>query len=332
MKVLITGATGFIGSYLVKRIHGLGYRCRCLVRDLSKAKEIFKGFNEIEFVVGDITDLDSLENITEDIDFVFHLASIRGHDLPSQEAFERFRKVNVIGTKNIFKACLRNEKIKKIFHFSSTAVYGIPREHLLDEKTECRPYTPYQVSKYEADLEAFAYIKKGLPIVIFRPCKIYGPGFIGDFLIMAKIAKRGFYPKFGIGDNLFPALFISDMVEAVVLGIDKARLYEVYMIGPNMSNKQEEIALVMQSFFKKKSFKIYIPVIIAKIFVFILEKLSLAINRKPIVTYRNISSIVFDRVLNIDKTKRDLGFKPMVSLEEGLLKTLDWFESEGLLE
>ncbi|MDP8260071.1 MAG: NAD(P)-dependent oxidoreductase [Candidatus Gygaella obscura] len=332
MKALITGATGFIGTYLVKRLHGLGFDCRCLVRDLDKAKSIFYGFDNIEFIVGDIVDPESLNGITDGIDYVFHLASIKGHDLPSKESLERFRRVNVEGTRNILKQCLNNiDDIKKIFHFSSTATYGILRNHLLSEETSCNPFTCYQVSKYEADLLVFSYMNNGLPLVILRPCMIYGPGFTGDFLTMARVAKSRFYPKFGNGNNFFPAMYIDDLIDLVILAIDKASLKELYLVGPDKSNTQNEVANIMQTFFKKKLIRIYLPIFLARLLAFIEEKTFLSVGKNPIVTYRNISSITFDRFINFDKSNHIFKFHPKVSLKEGLLKTLSWYKKEGLI-
>lgn len=78
---MITGATGFIGSNLTKSLYKQGYKCRCIVRNIRKANKIFKNYNEIEFVIGDITRHETLVGIGKNFDIVFHLAAIKGYIL-----------------------------------------------------------------------------------------------------------------------------------------------------------------------------------------------------------------------------------------------------------
>ena len=95
MNILITGATGFIGSHLTKELSNQGYQCRCLVRNKDKAKEIFKDYKDIEFVVGDITKAETLIGIEKVIDIVFHLAA-HGHIAAAgEEAYKLFIDINV---------------------------------------------------------------------------------------------------------------------------------------------------------------------------------------------------------------------------------------------
>jgi len=333
MNILITGATGFIGSHLTKELYGQGYDCRCLVRNINKARRIFKDYEDIEFVVGDVTKPETLKKITDNIEIIFHLAALRGHDLPSKTGFIKFRKTNVEGVKNILKECKKAVKLKKIILLSSTATYGIYKgRNRIDEKTECNPYTPYQVSKYEGELLALKFYKSfNLPIVILKSSMVYGPGFKGDFLKMAKIAKKGLYPKLGTKKNNAPALYISDLISATILSMKKGKIGNIYLIASDKSYSQDEICDIFESFFKKHILRVYLPVFIAKIIIYAQEKLLNIFRVKPIVTTRNISSITHDRILNISKAKNELGFYPKVQLEKGLMTTLKWFKKEKVL-
>ena len=332
MNILITGATGFIGSHLTKELCKQGYHCRCLVRNIEKAKEIFKDYEDIEFVVGDVTKPETLKNVANNIDVVFHLAALMGHDLPSKTGFNKFRSINVDGVQNILEECKKTGSSKKIILFSSTATYGVLKENNIDEETECNPYTPYQVSKYEGEQLALHYYKSfNLPIIILKPSMIYGPGFKGDFLTMAKIAKKGFYPKFGSGKNFAPALYVSDLISAAILSISYGKVGNIYLIVSDKSYSQDEICDIFKNFFKKHIFRIFIPVFVAKILVYIQEKILNILRLKPIVTARNISSITHDRIFDISKAKKDLAFNPKVQLEKGLPITLEWFKKEKLL-
>lgn len=332
MNILITGATGFIGRHLTKELLKQGYHCRCLVRNIEKAREVFKDCQDIEFVVGDVLKPETLNNVANNIDIVFHLAALMGHDLPSKVGFNKFRSINVDGVQNILEECKKIRSLKKIILFSSTATYGVLKENYIDEETACNPYTPYQVSKYEGEQLSLNYYQSfNLPIIILKPSMIYGPGFKGDFLTMARIAKKGFYPKFGNGKNFAPALYISDLISAAILSINYGKAGNTYLITSNKSYSQNEICDIFKRFFKKRIFRIFIPVFVAKLLACIQEKILNIFKLKPIVTARNISSITHDRIFDISKAKKDLTFNPKIQLEKGLPITLEWFKKEKLL-
>jgi nucleoside-diphosphate-sugar epimerase len=330
LNVLVTGATGFIGQRLVSRLTSEGHHCLCLVRNHSKTRSIFKEGN-IGLISGDIRNKIELGAYKNKIDMVVHLAALMGHDSPSKEAFKKFRSVNVEGTKNIIDACMEMN-VNKFIHFSSTAAMGLLTNNVVNEKTICKPYTPYQISKYESELVANEYYEKyGFPAVILRPSMVYGPGFTGDFLTMAKVVKKGFFPKIGFGKNLMPALYIDDLIDGIMSAIERANIGDTYIISSEKSYPLEEVINIISSEIGVNCRNIFIPVIIALLGSWVLEKSYRLINQKPIVTYRNIKSTVTDRIFDIKKAKEILGFKQKVSIQEGLNKTIEYFKSAGLL-
>ena len=175
MKVLVTGASGFMGQRLTEKLISLNYTVRILVREKERMPVALR--EKCEVVLGDITIPETVFGCCQDIDIVFNLAALMGHDLPSQDAFVRFRKVNVEGLMNIVYEAERCN-VKRFIHVSSTAAMGLLKENLVDEATPCKPYTPYQVTKYEGEqflLDEFR--KKKFPVIILGPSMIYGPGF-----------------------------------------------------------------------------------------------------------------------------------------------------------
>ena len=330
MKVLVTGATGFIGQRLVNLLTSEGHNCLCFVRNQSKTKSIFKESN-IELIFGDIRNKIDLSAYKNKIDVVVHLAALMGHDPPSKEAFKEFRSINVEGTKNIINACMEIN-VNKFIHCSSTAAMGLLNNNVVTEQTISKPHTPYQVSKYESELVANEYYEKyGFPAVILRPSMVYGPGFTGDFLTMAKVVKKGFFPKIGFGKNLMPALYIDDLIDGIISAIERANIGDTYIISSEKSYPLEEVINIISSEIGVNCRNIFIPVIVALLGSWVLEKSYRLINQKPIVTYRNIKSTVTDRIFDIKKAKEILGFKQKVSIQEGLNKTIDYFKSAGLL-
>jgi nucleoside-diphosphate-sugar epimerase len=320
--VLVTGATGFIGKYLVGALLRQGHEVRALVRSKSRAQKAFG--TSCEIFIGDVTDSESLQNCCEGIDTVYHLAALMGHDLPSPHAFSRFRSVNLHGTSNLVREC-KAANVKRFVHLSSTAAMGLLREVSVDEKSECKPYTPYQVTKYEGERFVLSeHEENGFPAIVARPSMVYGPGFKGDFLVMTKVCKTGFFPKIGWGRNLSPALYITDLVDALTLFLEKGDLGEIYLISSARSYSLQEVAEVISDALNKKVRFIYVPVRMALMGAAILEKFYALQKKSSPVTRRNILSVVTDRVFDIGKVSA-VGFVQKVPLEVGLKRTVEYY-------
>lgn len=329
MKILVTGATGFIGSYLIPKLLDKKYYVRILVRDLEVAQKIYG--DRCEIVYGDITKKETLCGCCDDIDIVYHMAALMGHDSPSTEAFKKFRLVNVEGVRNIVQEA-QKVNIKRFIYISSTAAMGLQRNTFINEQTTCKPYTPYQVSKREAELFIINEIEKNhFPAIIIRPSMIYGPGFKGDFLTMAKVCKTGFFPKIGKGKNLSPALYITDLVGALVDFTEKGRIGELYTLSSAESYSLKETATIIGKAIGKKIRFIYIPRWAAVLGAEIVEYFSKLFKKKPIVTKRNILSVSQDRIIDITKVCRDVDYKPEVPLSVGLPKTIQYFIEQNYL-
>lgn len=329
MRILVTGATGFMGSMLVPELIRQGHSVKILVRDRNIALKKFGASCDI--IEGDLTDKKSLINCANDIDIVFHLAALMGHDLPSDEAFKRFRKVNVLGTKNLVDSC-KKSAVRKFIYISSTAAMGLLKEPTVNEHTECRPFTPYQVSKYEGERVVKKAAKEfDLPSIIVRPSMVYGPGFKGDFLTIAKVCKTGFFPKIGLGDNLSPALYIDDLIQALISFIDHGVTGETYIISSEESYPLKEAVLAIANTMNKKIHFIYAPVWLAVTGAKILEMLCKVFRKKAPVTARNIKSTVTNRIFDISKAKQDINFEQKVTLQEGLKETVKYYIEEGFI-
>ena len=182
MRVLITGAAGFIGSHLCETLLRKGYKVNALVRYNSRQN---KGWLEdisnknLEVIYGDVTDFDSVVNAIKNCDYVFNLAA--SISVPySFKNPQTFIDTNVLGALNIFRAsALNKKKIKKIIQISSSEVYGnklIKDENILTEKTITVSESPYAATKIASDNLAISMQKAtGLPIVVARPFNTFGP-------------------------------------------------------------------------------------------------------------------------------------------------------------
>lgn len=329
MNILITGATGFIGSHLVKALVCEGHFCRCLVRKTSNVGELKK--HDVELFYGDITNPDSLQGIAEGIDLVYHLAAMGHVSAISDDAYQRFRRVNVYGTENLAEKCVK-ESIQRFVHFSSTAAMGLIKKPIAGEDTPCQPSTPYQKSKFDSEQVILSYWKKhNLPAVILRPCMAYGPGGEGEFLKWCCWIKKGVFPKVGGGKSLIPMVHVEDVVRATILAGKRGIPGEVYLIT---SEESFELGFIRDLVIKHLNIRrpyIYVPTVIAKMGARLIEGIAQITKSTPIVTHRNIDSIITDRVFDTQKSKICLGYASRVPVTTGVKETLDWYLKDELL-
>lgn len=329
MRVLVTGGTGFMGTYLVPMLLSQGHKVKLFVRNVHKAHELFG--DRCEIVQGNIEDKNTLEGLCDGIEIVYHMAALMGHDAPSKEAFEKFRKVNVEGVQNIIDISKKGH-VKKFIYISSTAAIGLQHVVNIDEETECKPYTPYQVTKREAELLIINEVTRNqFPALIVRPSMVYGPGFKGDFLTIAKVCKSGFFPRIGRGKNLSPALYIEDLATALSKFIDYGKVGEIYLLSSGQSYALEDTVRIIAKAMGKRIHYVYIPKFMELLGAQMLERTYGMLGKKPPVTKRNIESILQDRIIDISKMCKELDFVPEITLSEGLPKTIKYFAQKGYL-
>jgi len=329
MRVLITGGTGFIGKHLLRALCAAGHSCRVLVRpesDLAPLAELV-----LEVVRGDVTDPSSLRGIADGMDVVYHLAAAGHVTAQSPDAYARFRALNVDGTRHLIAACL-GSGISRFIHFSSTAAVGPVRRPIIDETTPCQPQTPYQRSKYESEQVALAaWQQEGFPAVILRPCMVYGPDGKGEFLKICRLMARGIFPRVGRGANLTPIVHVRDVVQAASSAATRARPGEVYFVASAQSYPAATIRQhVLAALGVWRPYP-YVPLWLVLAGAYGLETVARWTGRTPLVTRQNIRSTVADRVFDIRKARRELGYQPAVPLDEGIRETVAWFRQEGVL-
>jgi NAD dependent epimerase/dehydratase len=178
MRVLVTGADGFIGSHLVEMLHAQGHQVRALAQ--------YNSFNhwgwledvnckkDIEVISGDIRDPYLCRKITQGVDTVLHLAALIA--IPySYEAPDSYVQTNITGTLNICQASL-DSGVKRVIHTSTSEVYGTAQYVPIDEKHPLQAQSPYSASKIAADAMALSFYNAfGLPVTVARPFNTYGP-------------------------------------------------------------------------------------------------------------------------------------------------------------
>jgi len=326
-KILITGATGFIGSNLVRVLLNKGYKnITCLVLPQDNIEPI-KDFN-VNIVYGDITNKDSLYKVLKDIEVIIHLAAVVGSD-----DYEVNNKVNYIGTKNIIEVIEELElNIDRFLFASSIAASGPSKKgEVKTEKDKEMPISEYGKSKLKA--EKYLLNKKDkIALTIIRFPLVYGPG-----------STDGIFPLFkAIELHLCPILpynetnlcFVDDVCNGIIDAINSKRtIGEVFYIGENRVYSSRMLLKRLKKIMRKFTIIIPIPSFVLYIIVGFVELYAKIFNKKPLIRKKNLDEYVNYRFwgVSIDKAIEYFNYRTEFPLEKGLKITLDWYKEKGIL-
>ncbi len=322
-RILITGATGFVGRRLVSRLIKEGYEVIAVTRDADRARAVLP--SDVEVIVSDIVNGEELVSDLGKVDFdvVYHLAA------ELDEASPDLWKVNVEGTKNVIEA-IRGRPIERLIYLSSSGVLGSTNGPA-KEDMPYNPETKYEESKAEAErIITYAWLKYQIPYTIVRSTIIYGPNKI--FADILKAAKSG-YPIIGSGKNRFHLIYIDDVVDALVSVLDSRASNKIYHIaGPDVYTYEETYALMCRLLGVKLP-DTHIPKSAAIAAASAYSRFAKLMKKKPGTTMlpSSIKRLTRDRVIDISLIRRDLGWTPKVKLEEGLKKTIKQLQKRGML-
>ena len=319
MKALVTGGTGFIGSHLVDELLNRGYEVRCIVRDTSNLKWL--NGKDVEIFKGSLFDIDFLKKAVEDVDYVYHIAGVT-----KGKNYQDYYRGNVETTQNLLEACLENQKLKKFVLASSLAAVGPGDDAIpVDETRQYNPITSYGKSKAEAEKVTLSF-KDKLPITIVRPPSVYGPRDTYTFELF-KYVKFGFLPVVLSDDQILSLVYVSDLVDGFILaGENEQATGEIYFISSEKIYTWKEIEEAVLKALDKKVFRIKIPapilysVSFISELIFKLQKKASPLNLEKIKDVRQKNW-----ACSIEKAKKELGYTPMVSLEEGMRITINWY-------
>lgn len=324
----VTGGTGFIGSFLVRRLLSNGHKVRLLTRDREKAKSLF-GI-DIEIVKGDITDTGALREGTNGADFVFHLAARVGDFGPKRE----FYRVNVDGTKSLVDAA-RKAKLNRFIYVSTNAVTGMKRQEITDEST---PYSNtgghYGISKGMAErITLESYEKDGLPGVIIRPAIVYGPGSTNFVIRPFESMKKGKMFLLDGGRGLCWHTYVENLIDAIMLSSENEKaIGEIFIITDGKSDT------TWGEYFNKLSETAGFPPIsrdipkwLAMTMAWSMYGLYRVSGIKPMIAPMAVGIITSRSGVSIEKAKKVLGYSPGIDLDKGMRRVGEWLKKEGLI-
>lgn len=331
MNALVTGASGFIGTHLVKRLTGDGHAVYSLVRQSSRLEALQN--TPTELVYGDVRDKSSLEAIFQQhphIDTVFHLASVL---TPVSVSDSLYWDSNYQGTQNVLDVC-RESGIKAFIHCSTVGVIGLLPSLPADETTRCAPDSNYGESKYKAELLALEYQQRWkLPVAVVRPAWVYGPGDRRTYKFFRMIAN-GRFPIIGDGQTQLSPVYVDDVVQGLVLcaeQIDKAQ-GEVFIVAGNSPVTLENLAAAIAREAGSSILPFRIPASLAKIGATLCEAVCKPLNIEPPIHHRRLDFFFRNQAFDISKIRKTLGFEPQIDVIEGVKRAANWYQEQGWIK
>lgn len=322
---LITGATGFVGGHLAEACKARGFGVRTLARPSSDTS-LLEGLG-VDIRRGDLTSREAVQQVIEGVDLVFHCAAKVGDWGPVEE----YRAVNVEGLRNLLEAC-RGRPLRRFIHLSSLGVYEARDHHGTDE-TEPLPthhMDGYTQSKVEAEQLALQYQKEhDVPVVVLRPGFIYGPR---DRTVLPALIKNLQARKvrwLGGGKGALNTIYVGNLIEAMFLAAENPRaIGQVYNLtdGERVS-KRRFIETLGKGLDLPTVRPVGLPLWLARPLANWMEGQARrqGASEPPRLTQARVKFLGLNLDFSIDKAKRELGYKPRSTFDEGMQETIAWY-------
>lgn len=320
-KVLITGATGFIGSHLLERNLREGNQVRFLALPGDPKAKAYEARN-VDVVYGDIRDRKAVESAVEGAHIVFHLAAVVTDWAPKK----MFWEINVDGMENICRASL-SRGIRRFIEVSTNDVFGLKEGVVIDESFDFAPWgEPYPDTKLAATKVAWEYHSQGLPVSMVYPCWVYGPGDLTFVpLIADAIKKRNliFWRKNVI---IWPA-YVENVVDLLMVIAEHPQATgHGFLVHDGVSDTFQNFASRIAAYIGAKRPRLYIPYALAYVIAGGSEIIWKFLGQKsrPLLTKYTVKNLGSRLRFSIQKARERLSWSPPVSYEEGFQKTMDW--------
>ena len=313
-KILVTGASGLIGSNLIQRLEKISDDVRIVAH-----KKILESFHAFETIRGDLTDSNFCQIVTRDMDIVFHCAANSSGAAAHSANPTSMAKDNTIMNLNLLDACYKN-KVKKFIWLASTTGYPEGNHPMIEsEMFEGDPFDKYfavgWMKRYTEKLCQLYSVKSDsqMTAVVLRPTNIFGPNdkidpsrsHVLPALIRKVVERQNPIEIWGDGTEVRDVLYIDDMIDAMIVSAEQVSGFDQFNIGMGKSYTVLQLLEIIQ---KVSGYSVpykFVP------------------TTAKMIPFREVS---------IKKAKNILGWEPKTTLEEGILKTYSWMQKELALD
>jgi dihydroflavonol-4-reductase len=324
MKVLVTGASGFVGSHIADRLIESGHDVRALVRSTSSHRWL-KG-KPVEIVDGVLTQPESLKDAVADVEAVVHVAGVT-----ASKTKQGFFEGNQLATRGLLDAVRKyNPNIDRFIQCSSQTATGPSLDgEPVTELTPPHPITAYGQSKRAAEEEC-ERARNDFPVTILKLPAIYGPRDSAILTVFQTVDKR-LKPLIGLNDKRVNLLHAGDVAEGVRLSLEHpAAKNETYFIAGEQQHTWLEVSNLMADILNKKGITIRLPHAVVYAVAGMSELFSIFRKQPSVLNWEKGRDMVQENwTCSAEKAKRELGYSQRISLEEGIRDTVEWYRKEG---
>lgn len=328
MKVLVTGASGFLGGYVVKELADHGQEVFGAVRpssDLALLNELNVGIRRF-----DLGDPKGMNQTIQGMDAVVHLAAY--YTFTGRK--EMYQRYNVNATQDLLDAC-KAEGVERFLYCSSTEAMG-PTQGVADEDSPMRPEYDYGRSKMQAEELVRKADGKGISCTILRPSGVYGPRNVDDVSYWFITSYgRSMATKFvvGSGKNQIQFVHAADVAQGFRLALEKdVAKGRTYIISGERSYSYDEVYSILGEITGIPPPKTHVPALLAKAMIAPIQAFN-KIRGKDAFLFRTstVDSVTEDRSYSIERAKKELGYHSSFALKDGLAETVLWYKEMGLM-
>lgn len=325
--VFVTGATGFTGSLLTKKLVEAGLDVSVLVRHTSDLSPL-KGMN-IKLHYGDVADDKVLKPALKNIQYVFHLAAALRE---AKYSYNDYYNIHVKSTQIICREVIKNKDFKRYIHVSTIGVHGHIDDPPANEESRFNPGDDYQKTKLEAELwlRKFAGMQN-FSYTIIRPAAIYGPG-DRRLLKLFKLSLQPVFILLGKGKYVYHLVHVDDLTNAIVLSATSTKAdREAFIIGSEEPVSIPGIAKIISNHYNKKFRQIRLPITPVFWAAGLCESICKGLKVEPPLYKRRVAFFSKDRHFDVSKMIGVLGYTPMQIDKDGIIETAEWYRKHGWL-
>ena len=327
MKVLLTGGSGFLGSYVAEQLAAEGHVVRALVRPRSD-RGVLNKLARVEFAPGALEDPATLRPAVDGVDAVVHVAGIVKARKP-QDFFD----VNTQGTKNLLDAAAARGGIRKFVYVSSLAAFGPSSDgRPLREDAEPRPVTNYGRSKLEAERAVMAAADR-MPVAVIRPPMIYGPRDRETLAFFTSVKNR-VLPLIGSAENTLSVVYASDCAAAIVrLVAAEGPSGRAFFLDDGAIYTQREMALEVEKALGRRAWiRFALPMPVVKVAAAATQAWGAVSGTAQMLTLDKANELSQRHwVCSGDGARRELGWIPKVQWVQGVQEAVKWYREQGWL-